>query len=421
MAYEVRVPQLTQTMSEATIARWLKREGETVEAGEALLEVVTDKATLEVESPAGGVVGKILVPEGEAPVGTVLALLLEPGEKIPVEMVATPITTGSARLPVPSTAAAAPSTKTATSGRLRVSPLARRIAQEQGVDLSQVAATGPGGLITEGDVRRYLESRQLQPATAAATVSPAPGEGTVNVAPARPPAPHVETRHVASLQNVDDEEVIPLVGVRKTIAERLSLSRRTAADVTTVAEVDMGEIAALRDHLDFTYTAFVARAVAMALTEFPILNSRLEESRIVVNKRVHLGVAIAIDEGLKVPVIRDASTRSLRQIAMELAELAQLGAGGKLTPEQLSGSTFTITNSGVFGSLLFTPIINPPESAILGMGKIAKTPVVRDDQIVIRPMMYLCLSYDHRVIDGSPAVKFLQRVKMLLETPKLLL
>ncbi len=410
MAYEVRVPQLTQTMSEATIARWLKKEGEAVKAGEPLLEVVTDKATLEVEAPAGGIVGRIVVSEGEVPVGTVIALLVEPGEVLPTTAASSPAATGAAKVSGGTTVA--PQPPAPAPGRLRVSPLARRIAQERDIDLAQVVPTGPGGLITEGDVRRFLESRAPQPTTVAA----------VQVAPAPPaPAPAVATRHPASPESGDDEEIIPLVGVRKTIADRLSLSRHTAADVTTVAEVDMGEIAALREHLDFTYTAFMARAVAMALTEFPILNSRLEENRIVLHKRVHLGVAIAVDDGLKVPVIRDAPTKSLGQIATELAELARLGAQGKLTPEQLSGSTFTLTNSGVYGSLFFTPIINPPESAILGVGKIAKTPVVRDDQIVIRPMMYLCLTYDHRVIDGAPAVKFLQRVKALLEAPKLLL
>ena len=212
-----------------------------------------------------------------------------------------------------------------------------------------------------------------------------------------------------------------MTGIRKTIAERLSLSRRTAADVTTVAEVDMTDISAVRQHADITYTAFVAAATVMALAEFPILNSRLQEDNIIISKPVHLGVAVAIDEGLKVPVIRDAHTKNLRQISVELADLAKRGAAGGLRPEELTGSTFTLTNSGVFGSLLFTPIINPPESAILGMGKIAKMPVVRDNQIVIREMMYLCLSYDHRIIDGAPAVRFLQRVKLILEKPELIL
>jgi len=312
-----------------------------------------------------------------------IAIILAPGEK-PSDLV---VPSPAAKLvaveravqpdsPIPAPRTAAPG------GKLRASPVARRLAQERGVDLTLVAATGPGGLITETDVRKYLE-----------------GQGGIGQ-PAN-----------------GDEEVIPLVGVRKIIADRLSLSRRTAADVTTVAEVDMTEVAELRKRLELTYTAVAARAVVRALADFPILNSRLDGDRIVVGKRVHLGVAVAVNDGLVVPVIRDAGEKDLRQIGGELAELAKLGVEGKLTPQQLTGSSFTLTNSGVFGSLLFTPIINPPESAILGMGKVTSMPVVRDEQIVIRKMMYLCLTYDHRVVDGAPAVKFLQRVKELLENP----
>ncbi|HSB77729.1 MAG TPA: dihydrolipoamide acetyltransferase family protein [Candidatus Methylomirabilis sp.] len=382
MSVEVRVPQVTQTMSECTIIRWLKREGETVEAGEPLFEMETDKAAVEVESPGAGRLGRILVASGAAPVGGVVAVILASGENQPeraFSAAATPIaprsTATAGQPPSPLGREAGPT------GRLRVSPPARRLASEHGVDLGSVVPTGPGGLITEGDVQRRLKT---------APVSSALTEG---------------------------EEIIPLTGVRKTIADRLSLSRRTAADVTTIAEIDMTEIAALREHEDITYTAFVAAATVMALAEFPILNSRLQDDKIIISKAVHLGVAVALDEGLKVPVIRDAHTKDLRQMAAELADLAKRGAAGQLAPAELTGSTFTLTNSGVFGAVLFTPIINPPESAILGMGRIAKTPVVLDDRIVIRRMMYLCLTYDHRVIDGAPAVKFLQRVKLLLEKP----
>ncbi len=383
MSYEVKLPRLTQTMSEGTVTRWLKAEGDAVKEREPLLEVVTDKASVDVESPTAGVLGRILVRDGDVAVGAPIAIILAPGEK-PSDLV---VPSPAAKLvaveravqpdsPIPAPRTAAPG------GKLRASPVARRLAQERGVDLTLVAATGPGGLITETDVRKYLE-----------------GQGGIGQ-PAN-----------------GDEEVIPLVGVRKIIADRLSLSRRTAADVTTVAEVDMTEVAELRKRLELTYTAVAARAVVRALADFPILNSRLDGDRIVVGKRVHLGVAVAVNDGLVVPVIRDAGEKDLRQIGGELAELAKLGVEGKLTPQQLTGSSFTLTNSGVFGSLLFTPIINPPESAILGMGKVTSMPVVRDEQIVIRKMMYLCLTYDHRVVDGAPAVKFLQRVKELLENP----
>ena len=401
MSVEVRVPQVTQTMSECTINRWLKSEGEKVEEGQPLLEMETDKAAVEVESPASGLLAKILVAGGVVLVGAVIAVILTPGEKL-----LEPTASASARAAAPQAGAAAqrpsPSLgrEAARSGRMRVSPPAKRLAAEHGVDLTRVVPTGPGGMITEADIRRCLEA----PLVASAPVPP------------RAPEPHPMTPPPG-----DGEEIIPLAGIRKTIADRLSLSRRTAADVTTVAEVDMTEISALRQIVDVTYTAFVATATVMALEEFPILNSRLQEDKIIISKRVHLGVAVAIDERLKVPVIRDARTKSVRQIGAELAELAKRGAAGQLRPDELTGSTFTLTNSGVFGSLLFTPIINPPESAILGMGKITKMPVVRDDQIVIREMMYLCLTYDHRIVDGAPAVKFLQRVKLLLEKPGVML
>lgn len=386
MSVEVRVPQVTQTMSECTINRWLKSEGETVEAGEPLFEMETDKANVEVESPGSGRLARILVTSGAVPVGEVIAVILAPGEKLP-ERAASEAAAPTAPRAAAVTQQASPALgrQAAPTGRVRVSPLARRLASEHGIDLSAVVPTGPGGLITEEDVRRCL---------ATPPIAPAPAKG---------------------------EEIIPLIGIRKTIADRLSLSRRTAADVTTVAEVDMTDVSALREHEDITFTAFVAAATVMALAEFPILNSRLQDDKIIISKSVHLGVAVAIDEGLKVPVIRDAHTKGLRQIGAELADLAKRGAAGQLTPAELTGSTFTITNSGVFGAVLSTPIINPPESAILGMGRIAKEPVVLDDRIVIRKMMYLCLSYDHRVVDGAPAVKFLQRVKLLLEQPGLML
>ncbi len=382
MSVEVRVPQVTQTMSECTITRWLKHEGERVEAGEPLFEMETDKANVEVESPGSGTLAKIRVASGAAPVGEVVAFILAAGERLPEGAASAPAAPAAPRA---AAAAKQPSPSLGNSatpiGRVRVSPLARTLASEHGIDLHSIIPTGPGGLITEGDVRRRLETRPDAPAL------------------------------------TEGEEIIPVTGIRKLIADRLSLSRRTAADVTTVAEVDMTEVSALREHEDITYTAFVAAATARALTEFPILNSRFQDDKIILSKPIHLGVAVALDEGLKVAVIRDAHRKGLRQIAAELADLARRGAAGQLTPAELTGSTFTLTNSGVFGAVLFTPIINPPESAILGMGRIAKTPVVLDDRIVIRKMMYLCLTYDHRAIDGAPAVKFLQRVKLLLEKP----
>lgn len=418
MRVEVKMPQLTQTMSEATIIRWIKNEGESIDSGEPLLEIMTDKAAVEVESPTSGVLGRVLVQTGEVPVGTTIAIIVASGEAVPDQL----SVTQEQKTPVAAAADAVKPQATSqgngkpAASRKRISPLAKRLAVELGVDLDTVTATGPGGLITEADIRRAADKSPVQ-----APAQPTPDEQGPRVEVAHQVKGAVETRGVEYLAK-EGEEVIPLQGVRKIIAERMSLSRHTAADVTTVAEVDMGEVAALREHIDLTYTAFIARAVVLALAEFPIMNSRLQQGdKIVISKKIHLGVAVAIDEGLKVPVIKDAHTKGLRQIGLELADLSKRGAEGRLTPDELTGSTFTVTNSGVFGSLLFTPIINPPEAGIIGMAKIVKTPVVRDDQIVIRPVMNLCLTYDHRIVDGAPAVKFLQRVKALLEKPVLLL
>ena len=421
MSYDLRMPQLTQTMSEATIICWHKREGDPIRAGELLLEVMTDKANVEVESPVGGVLGRILVAGGEVAVGVPIAVILAPGEAL-TDPTTENVKASSASVPLDASESAfaaqacTPVGALAGPARRRVSPRAKRLAEQRGIDLERVVPTGPAGLITESDVRRHLELPPSDVPAPSAAVLVGPGLSETPVSPVNPTAVPSDAP-----PSVDGEEVIPLLGLRKIIAERVSLSRRTAADVTTVAEVDMSEVSGLRERMDITYTAFVARAVAQALTEFPILNSMLQDDRIIVRKRIHLGVAVATDGGLLVPVVRDAHTMSLRQIGLELADLAKRGSEGHLNPDELTGSTFTLTNSGVFGSLLFTPIINPPESGIVGMGKIVKTPVVRDNQIVIRKMMYLCLTYDHRVVDGAYAVRFLQRVKALLEEPQLLL
>jgi len=386
MAEQVRMPRLSQTMTEGRLVEWLKSEGEPVRQGEPLVTIESDKANVELEAPVSGVLRRTLVDPGEeVPVGTPLGILAEPDEDIstlipgrrPDVPVPTAAPTAAAQTPV-----AAPQSPAALGGRHPVSPVARRAAKEMDVDLSQVTGTGEGGLVTEKDVRAFAATK---------------------------PAPAVPSEEIA--------EVIPLVGIRQRVAERMALSRRTAADVTTVAEVDMTEIAARRKVAGLSYLAYVAWAASRALREFPILNSSLVDDRILVKKNIHLGVAVAMDSGLVVPVVRHADTKSVTEIGQEIDTVAAQAREGQLTPSALTGSTFTITNSGAFGSLMFTPIINYPEVAILGIGKVADTPVVREGEIVARKIMYLCLSYDHRVVDGAPAVKFLQAVKRLLEQP----
>jgi pyruvate/2-oxoglutarate dehydrogenase complex dihydrolipoamide acyltransferase (E2) component len=390
MAEYVRMPRLSQDMTQGRIVEWLKKEGDAVKEGDPLVLIETDKAEVELPAPQSGFLRRVLVGPGEdADVGTPLAILAEAEETIEELLKKSKqvprksadfISTGES---LPAREAAPPAVSVSTGKRQSVSPVARRIARELGIDVSQVAGTGAGGLVTEADVRAFAAKGGTGPA----------GE------------------------NPEAAQVIPFTGLRRRIAERLTLSRQTVADVTTVTDVDMTEVAGLRKDTGFSYTAYVAWAAAQSLREFPILNASLDGERILLKRDVHLGVAVALERGLVVPVIRSADRKSLEEIARELDALAARARDGQLGPGDLSGSTFTLTNSGAFGSLLFTPIINLPEVAILGMGKVADTPVVRDGAIVGRKVMYLCLSYDHRVVDGAPALQFLQAVKRRLEQP----
>jgi pyruvate dehydrogenase E2 component (dihydrolipoamide acetyltransferase) len=391
MAQHVCMPRLSQDMTQGRILEWLKKEGEAVKEGEPLVSIETDKAEMELPAPGSGILRRVLVGPGQdAEVGTPLAILAEPEESIDA-LLKTPGLSSKISAP-PMTAAPPPTVDeaggrsgTASAGKRQpISPAARRVARELGVELSHVAGSGAGGLVTEKDVRAFASQGKTPSASEA-------------------------------LENVD---VIPLTGLRRRIAERLSVSRHTAADVTTVMDVDITEVAILRKESKLSYTAYVVWATAQALREFPILNASLVGDQILVKRDIHIGVAVALERGLVVPVIRSADRKSVEEISREIDTLAVQAQAGELGPGELTGSTFTITNSGAFGSLLFTPIINQPEVAILGMGKVAETPVVREGVIVIRKIMYLCLSYDHRVVDGAPAVQFLQAVKGRLEQYK---
>lgn len=388
MAHQVRMPRLSQDMAEGRIVAWLKQEGDAVQEGEPLLSIETDKAEVEVQAPKSGILRRILVLAGDdVAVGTAVAIVGEPGEDIEalVKPAAVPTQPTPPRVPGgPVAPAASRGTQLAaapTGKRQPVSPAAKRLARDMSVDLSAVSGTGPGGLVTESDVRAAASRGQT---------------------PAAVPAG-------------DRVEVIPVSAIRRRTAERLSLSRHTAADVTTVVDVDMTGVAAHRKATAAAYTAYVAWAAAQGLRQFPILNASLDGDRILVKKDIHLGVAVAMENGLVVPVVRHADQKGVEEIAREVDALAVRARDGQLGPGDMSGGTFTVTNSGAFGSLLFTPIINLPEVAILGMGKVADTPAVRGGQIVVRKIMYLCLSYDHRVVDGAPAVEFLQAVKGRLE------
>jgi pyruvate dehydrogenase E2 component (dihydrolipoamide acetyltransferase) len=386
------MPRLSQDMESGTIVDWLKREGDRVERGQVILVVETDKAESDVEAPESGVIRRILAPVGtQVPIGEPLAVIAAESEQDWEKALPganhEPAATAA---PTPPTATATPATAAHAAapagGRQPASPAARRVAKELGVDIALVAGTGEGGLVSEADVRAFAE---ISPSGSA-------------------PAGQADAAD-------DDIERIPLVGMRKRIADRMTLSRHSAADVTTVIDVDMDPVARVRKQTGLSYTTYVAWAVAHTLPEFPDVNATFVDETILRRRHVNLGVAVALESGLIVPVVRSAETMTPEQIDAEVQRLAALARDGKIAPADLSGGSFTLTNSGTYGSLFFTPIINVPEVAILGVGRVADVPVVRDGQVVPGKVMYLCLSYDHRVVDGATAVQFLAAVKRRLQ------
>lgn len=391
MAVKVVMPQLGESVAEGTIVRWLKKVGERVEKYEPLLEVMTDKVNAEVPAPAAGVLREILVPEGETvPVGRELAVIAEAGvEAMPVPPA-----------PAQETPAGA---EPAELIRQRSSPIVRRLAQEYGVDLSQVKGTGIGGRVTKEDILRYVAERE-QAAVAAAPAPPPP----------RPEAPPAA-----------EEEAIPVSPMRRQIAQHMVRSYQTIPHAWLAMEADVTKLVRLREALkedfrrregvDLTYLPFVVKAAVEALKEHPILNSVWAEDKLVLKKRINIGIAVALEDGLIVPVIKDADQKSIAGLARAIADLTERARGGRLTLDDVQGGTFTVNNTGALGSIISRPIINEPQVAILTSEAIVRRPVVVDDAIAIRSVMFLCLSFDHRVIDGLAASRFLQAVKRRLE------
>ena len=367
MVTKVVMPRLSLTMKEGTVGKWYKKEGETVEKDEPIVEVVSEKATYDLEAPASGVLRKILKTEGvDVPVDAVLAFIAAPDETI--SYVETPVKV--------------PQLIAEPEEKVLASPSAKRTAREHGIDLSLVKGSGPEGRISEEDVRRFVEESQ------------------------------------GFLPKV--KEVIPLRGFRKTSAERLSVSFKTAPHSTVVMEVDVSKATALHEKLQVSYTTILVKAAAKALTEHPMINSTLEGDKIRVFEDINVGVAVATDYGLVVPVVHRTDAKSLREIDTALRELSEKAKQEKLDKKDLSGGTFTITNLGMYGVEFFTPIINPPEAAILGVGRITEKPVVAEGKIGMKSLMYLSLSYDHRIVDGAPAAQFLRRMKEIMENPEVL-
>jgi 2-oxoisovalerate dehydrogenase E2 component (dihydrolipoyl transacylase) len=372
MATDIIMPQLGESIAEGTVVKWLVPVGGTIEKDQSLLEVETEKVALEIPSPATGVLSEIVVQEGEmVPVGTLLARI----ESTPPAEVINRVGGVIIRPMEPM-----------SEGEGRHSPAVRQLAKEHGVDLSQVKGTGAGGRVTKKDVQDFVAQSGVP-----TKVTTPGGEQSMG------------------------EDILPFTQMRKTIAERMVKSRQTSAHVTTFFEADFSGIAKFREARSLTYLPFVIRAITRAIREMPIVNSAWGEQGVIIKKDIHVGIATALEDGLLVPVVRHADRKGLTQLAKEVADLAERARSKKLSPEEVQGGTFTITNHGGFGSLFSTPIIHQPQIAILGVGAIQKRAVVMNDAIAIHLMGYLSLSFDHRVIDGATADQFMAKVKGYLE------
>jgi len=369
------MPRLSLTMKAGTVVQWFKSEGETVQKGEPIVEVLSEKVTYDVEAPESGILRRILAVEGtDVPVAQAMGIIAAPDEQI-LETEAA-VETKEKIEEVEAVAERELIEK--AQERIVASPAAKRLAKEHGVNLSNVVGTGPEGRIVEDDVKKLIEGAKWIPRI---------------------------------------REVVPLTGIRKTTAERLSLSARTAPHSTITMEVDMTNAERLHEETQASYTDMLVKATAQALREHPIMNSTLEGEKIKIFEDINVGVAVATEKGLIVPVIHNADRKSLGDIASALRMLVEKAREGKLTKEDLTGGTFTITNLGMYGVDLFIPIINPPETAILGVGRVTPKPSVADKMVIIKPTMNLSLAYDHRVVDGAPAAQFLMTVKQILENP----
>ena len=403
MATEIRVPTLGESITEATVGKWFKQTGEAIKVDEPLVELETDKVTLEVNAPASGVLADIAVKTGETvAVGALLGSIGAAGAAAKAPS-APPMPTPT---PTP--------TPTSTSTSMPPAPAAAKLAAENSVDLEAIAGSGKRGQVLKGDVIAAL----AVPAPPAAA-PPAPA------APLTPPAPAVS--RAPAPDDAAREERVRLTKLRQTIARRLKEAQNTAAMLTTFNEVDMSQVIALRARyrdvfekkhgVKLGFMGFFVKACVQALKEVPAVNAEIDGADLVFKNYYHLGIAVGTDKGLIVPVVRDADRLGVAGIEKAIADLGKRAREGQLRIEELQGGTFTITNGGIYGSLMSTPILNAPQSGILGMHKIQERPMVVDGKIEARPMMYLALSYDHRVVDGKEAVTFLVRVKEALEDP----
>ncbi len=445
MATEFKLPDVGEGLHEAELLKWMVNEGDTVKIDQPLLEVQTDKAAVEITSPVNGKVSKLHGKVGDILIVGNVVVTFDDGTAtaMPTDKEAASATAAAPAGAQPKAqadvtafpaTAPAPAAAAAAGGRALAAPATRKLARALGINIDQVPGSGPAGRVTADDVRRFAAGGPAAAAPAAAGpeaatecfVQPEP----TAVAPAAAPAPMAVAKNAVA--PVAGDERIPLRGIRKVISERMVKSKHTAPHVTSVDEVDMTELVefrakakemAAKKGIKLSFMPFFFKALTTALKEFPYLNAQIDDEKqeIVLRKQYHIGFALDTEAGLLVPVVKDADKKSVFQIAAEMEDLIARGKAGKLTPDEMKGSTFTVSNQGSIGGLYFTPVINYPEVAILGIGKTQDRPVVRDGAIVIRKMTYLALSFDHRLIDGALATRFMNRVIELLANPTLLM
>jgi 2-oxoglutarate dehydrogenase E2 component (dihydrolipoamide succinyltransferase) len=437
MATEIRVPALGESVTEAIVGKWLKAAGDSVNADEPLVELETDKVTVEVNAPASGVLGEIKAVEGTTvAVGAVLGAIgngagtgaAKPAQAAPAPAPQAPV--AKAAPPPPPKAVPSPVAADKSNGEMPPSPAARKKLAEAGLDIAAIAGSGKRGQILKEDVPAAAAAKAPEPPPAphedeepAVAASAASFAGSVPV-----PVPVQNLRLPAAANDAAREERVRMTKLRQTIAQRLKDAQNTAAILTTFNDVDMSAVMKLRSEfkdlfekrhgVKLGFMGFFVKACLQALREIPAVNAEIDGDEIVYKNYYHIGVAVGTDRGLVVPVIRETDRMGLAEIEAHITDYGKRARDGKLGIADMQGGTFTITNGGVFGSLLSTPILNAPQSAILGMHRIEERPVVRGGQVVARPMMYLALSYDHRIVDGKEAVAFLVRVKECLEEPQ---
>jgi 2-oxoglutarate dehydrogenase E2 component (dihydrolipoamide succinyltransferase) len=402
---EIRVPTLGESVTEATIGRWFKKAGDAVAVDEPLVELETDKVTIEVPAPSAGTLGDIIAKDGETvAVGALLGQINESAAGAAAKPAAAP----AKAAPPPPPAAPAPAAKTAPSDA-PLAPSVRKISAETGIDAATVPGSGKDGRVTKGDMLAAIEKAASAPT------------------PINQPAAAVQVRAPSPADDAAREERIKMTRLRQTIARRLKDVQNTAAMLTTFNEVDMSHIMAMRSQYKdvfekkhgskLGFMGFFTKACVQALKDIPAANAEIDGTDLIYKNYYHIGVAVGTDKGLVVPVVRDCDHKSIAEIEKSIADFGRRARDGQLKIDEMQGGTFTITNGGIYGSLMSTPILNAPQSGILGMHKIQDRPVAIGGKVEIRPMMYLALSYDHRVIDGKEAVTFLVRVKESLEDP----